>query len=146
MLSSSGSRSLESAQKTKPPPSFLGGGFDTKPNQAGRLGDFDLANAVNGCVHNEGDAVFIPFLIFRIRSKKTKPPPSFPGGGCNNTPNQGRRLGNLNLANAVNGCVHNESDAVFIPFLMFRIRSKKQNHLPVSREAASTLNQTKLGV
>jgi hypothetical protein len=101
---------------------------------------------VNGCVHNEGDAVFIPFLIFRIRSKKTKPPPSFPGGGFDTKPNQAGRLGDFDLANAVNGCVHNESDAVFIPFLMFRIRSKKQNHLPVSREAVSTLKQTKLGV
>jgi hypothetical protein len=33
------------------------------------LGDLDLANAVNGCVHNEGDAVFIWLQIFRISSK-----------------------------------------------------------------------------
>jgi hypothetical protein len=32
----------------------------TKPS----LGNLDLANAVNGCVHNEGDAVFISLLVF----------------------------------------------------------------------------------
>jgi hypothetical protein len=55
-------------------------------------------------------------------------------------------LGDLDLANAVNGCVHNESNAVFICLQIFRIRSKKQNHLPVFREAVSTVEQTKLGV
>jgi hypothetical protein len=78
--------------------------------------------------------------------KKTKPPPSFPGGGFDTKPNQAGRLGDFDLANAVNGCVHNEGDAVFIWLPIFRITSKKQNHLPVFWEAASTLNQTKVGV
>jgi hypothetical protein len=96
---------LDEVKKTKPPPSFPGGGFDTKPNQAGRLGDFDLANAVNGCVHNESDAVFIPF--------------------------------------------HRNIKSSVIKLQVFRQdlnQLKKQNHLPVFREAALTLNQTKLGV
>jgi len=81
---------------------------------------------VNGCVHNEGDAVFIPFLIFRIRSKKTKPPPSFLGGGINSRANQAVRLGDFDLAKAVNQCIHNESDAVFIRLQIFRISSKNK--------------------